>query len=167
MKESDVTALHRDRRGTTLIELMIICAIISVLSALAIPSWLAYMPKLRAKTAVRAAVSTLREARSLAITEKKQFGVYFDSNNKNFLLFADLVNPGDGTYDTGDSLLTTTAFGSDVALGGSTLTGSTVVFDMNGAASQSGTVTFTTTDAQLRYVVDILAATGRIKMTAG
>jgi len=162
-----VAALHRDRKGTTLIELMIICAIISVLSAMAIPSWLEYMPKLRAKTAVRAAVSALREARSLAITEKTRFGVYFDSNNKNFVLFADMVNAGAGTYDTGDSVVTRTDLGSNVALGSTTLPGSTVVFDMNGSASQSGTVTFTTSDSQLSYTVDILAATGRIKMTAG
>ena len=162
-----MAALHRDRKGTTLIELMIICAIISVLSAMAIPSWLEYMPKLRAKTAVRAAVSALREARSLAITEKTRFGVYFDSNNKNFVLFADMVNPGSGTYDTGDSVVTRTDLGSNVTLGGTTLPGSTVVFDMNGSASQSGTVTFTTSDSQLSYTVDILAATGRIKMTAG
>ncbi len=159
--------LNRDNRGTTLMELMIICVIISVLSAMAVPTWLDYMPKLRTKTAVRSAVSTLREARSQSISEKRRFGVYFDANGKNFVLFVDKVNPGNGTYDTGDSLVTRTEFGSNAVMESTTLTGSTVVFDMGGSASQSGTVTFTTSDAAIRYVVDVLAATGRIKMTAG
>jgi Tfp pilus assembly protein FimT len=148
-------------------ELMIICVLISVLSALAIPSWMNYLPKMRAKSAVRAAVSGLREARALSIAEKKRFGVYFDSNNKNFVLFADIINPGGGTYDTGDSVVTRTDFGSNVVLGSTSLAGATVVFDMIGAASQSGTVVFTTSDAQLSYTIDVLAATGRIKMIAG
>ncbi len=162
-----MAALHKDRKGTTLMELMIICVIISVLSAMAIPSWMNYMPKIRAKAAVRAAISSLRQARSQAITEKKRFGVFFDATNKNFVLFADNANPGNGTYETGDSVITTTALGSNNVLESTTLTGSAVVFDMNGAASQSGTVTFSSYDAQLSYVIDILAATGRVKMTAG
>lgn len=166
-KESDVGWLHRNNRGTTLMELMIICVIISLLSAMAVPTWMEYMPKLRTKTAVRAAVSTLREARSQSISEKRRLGVYFDASGKNFIYFVDKVNPGGGTYDTGDSLVSRTEFGSNAIIESTTLAGSTVVFDMSGAASQSGTVTFTTSDAQLRYVVDILAATGRIKMTAG
>ncbi len=157
--------LHRNVRGTTLIELVIVGVIISVVSAMAIPSWLDYMPKMRAKAAVRDAVSALREARSLAVTEKKLYGVFFDITNGQFILFEDRANPGLGTYETGDSLVTTTRLNSDIQLGYSTFANNAVVFDMNGAASTSGNVTFTASHSQQIYTVDVLAATGRVKMT--
>jgi len=161
-----VIVSHKNCKGTSMIELMTICVLISLLSALAIPSWMNYLPKLRTQSAVRAVVATLRQARSQSICEKKCYGIFFDVSNKNFVLFLDKVNPGGGVHDTGDSTVTSTPFGQSVAFGSTTLTGSTVVFDMNGAASQSGTVTLTTSDGTRSYTIDILAATGRVKTTS-
>jgi Tfp pilus assembly protein FimT len=161
-----VIVSHKNCKGTSMMELMTICVLISILSALAIPSWMKYLPKMRTQAALRSVVATLRQARSQSISEKKRYGVFFDASNKRFVLFLDTFNPGGGTYDSGDSTVISTAFGQSVAFGSTTLTGSTVVFDMNGAASQSGTVTITTSDASRSYTIDILAATGRIKSTS-
>ena len=158
---------HRNQSGVTLMELMIIAVIIGVLSAMAVPRWLQYIPQLRTKAAVRDAVSTLREARSLAISQKTDFGVHFDVYDGNYTLFANTADPGEALFSEEDSVISRSPVGLEVQMNYTTFPENCVVFDPNGAASGSGTITVNSGDYQTMYTIEVLQATGRVKLHEG
>lgn len=158
---------RRKEDGVTLIEMTIIAVVVSILAAMTVPRWLEYLPQLRTKAAVREAVSTLREARSLAIAQKVPYGVYFDVYEGNCTLFANTVDPGEPLFSDLDSVLTKKAMESDVHMGYTTFPDNCVVFDPSGAASSSGTLTMNSRNYQSVYTVEVLQATGRVKLYEG
>ena len=159
--------LHRRQAGVTLIEMTVIAVLVSVLAALAVPRWLTYIPQLRTKAAVRDVVSTLRTARSLAISQKIPYGVFFDVDAGEYVLFCDTDSPGDNKYSVSDSVITSKPVGTDVGMGYTTFTDNAVVFDASGEASMSGTVLFSTGDYTRMFTVEVLAGTGKVKMVDG
>ena len=162
-----MSKLHLNQSGTTLIELTIIAVIIGVLSAMAVPRWLEYLPQLRTKAAARETVSTLREARSLAISQKVTYGVYFDVYDGNCTLFANTTDPAEATFSEGDSVITKNAVGLAVRMNYTTFPDNCVIFDPNGSASGSGTVNVNSENYQTMYTIEILQATGRVKLHEG
>ena len=60
------------RRGFSLVELLLVIAIITIISAIAVPSFINSMRGNRLRTASRAIVSTGKYARSLAILNQKE-----------------------------------------------------------------------------------------------
>lgn len=162
-----MSRLHRNQSGVTLIELMIICVLIGVLAAMAVPRWLDYIPQLRTKAAVRSAVSALREARSLAISRKVDYGVYFDVYDNKFALFANTADPANQSFSEDDSVITRNDVGLDVHMNYTTFTDNCVVFDPNGSASSTGTVMLNSNHDQSMYTIEVLQATGRVKLHEG
>ena len=150
-----------------MVELTIIAVIVSLLAAMAIPRWLEYMPQLRTKTAVRDAISTLREARSLAISQKTDYGVYFDVFDGGYTLFANTAGPQEPSFSEDDSVVCRSNIGLDVHLNFTTFPDNCVVFEPNGAASESGTVTVNSGNYQTMYTIEISQATGRVKLHEG
>ncbi len=69
----------RDRKGWTLIELMIAIAIIGIISAFAIPGYLAGMPLRRLKADAMDITSNLKYAKMKAVQRNINVGVYFNS----------------------------------------------------------------------------------------
>lgn len=154
----------RKNRGFTFVELIVAVAVVGVLAALAAPRFFRTMTQLKAKGAARDAVSVLRLARSQAVSKKIRYGVLFELDNRRITYFRD--DNSSGTYDTGDSLLTREVLSTDVTLSNSTLTNNTVVFTSTGQATGSGAVRVQTNDGTWRYAVDVLASTGRVRLTA-
>ncbi|MEZ5358901.1 MAG: GspH/FimT family pseudopilin [Candidatus Zixiibacteriota bacterium] len=153
-------------RGITLVELMVIVVIIGIVSAMAFPNFSQAINRLRFKGAARDIVSTMRLARSNAITQKQPYGVYFDQDDMTVTSFLDLVNPAGGSFESGDSVLAVDSLPDDfVALG--TSFGGAIVYNPNGTASSTGSVNFVShpSDGGVNICsVSVLASTGRTKM---
>jgi prepilin-type N-terminal cleavage/methylation domain-containing protein len=154
----------KEQAGVTMMELIIVAVIIGLMSALAVPSFLNYTTKLEAKSTARDIISALRMARSKAISERVQYGVFFDSPNHQYILFKDKGNPAQ--YDSGtDSVVSQVAMEPDVNYGSNSFTNTVVVFSTAGSASSSGNLKIYSTSAGSDTLyINVLASTGRIKM---
>jgi prepilin-type N-terminal cleavage/methylation domain-containing protein len=155
---------RRSVAGFTMIEMMIIIVIIGIVAAMAVPTFFSSGPRLKARTEARNILNMVRLARSKAVSDGGQYGVYLDTANRQYLLFKDIASPALMSYDTGDSLITGPVSYSPDLSGNSSFTGDVVVFVSTGRASQSGNFTFDITDGGALYTVSILASTGRSKL---
>jgi type II secretion system protein H len=154
----------KNERGVTLMELIIVVVIVGLMSAMAVPSFLNYTSKLQAKSTARDIVSTLRLARSKAVSERNPYGVHFDAGNRRYTFFKDKGDPTQYTAGT-DSLISQVALDRDVNYAGNTFTNAAVIFGTSGGASTSGDLTIVPASGGFNYVVNVLASTGRVKLT--
>lgn len=161
--------IRNNDKGVTILELLIITVIIGITAALAVPEFDQAMDRLRLKSAGRDIVSYMRLARSHAVSQRDQFGIYFDPNSREFVLFKDLANPSAFTYDVGsDSDMVTQTLPSHVNFGSTSFPNFAVIFRPDGSASSSGTVQlYSEEDYYGSYTVDVLSSTGRVKLIAG
>jgi len=76
--------------GFTLLELMIVLALISILTALATTNYLVALPKIRARTAARQIWSDFHVARSQAVKSKLDIAVIFNAANNTYSIVTDV-----------------------------------------------------------------------------
>ncbi len=69
-----------NRKGVTLIELVVVFIIIAIGAVLLIPNIGTWLPKYRLRSATRDVVSTLRTAQMKAVSTNLTYGVAFDAN---------------------------------------------------------------------------------------
>jgi len=87
----------RRQSGFTMTELVIAIAVMAVAAAVAIPSYLSWLPDIRLKGAARDLKSDLGLAKQRAVQENGQVAVVFDTVNNQYTLFIDNgANPGGG-----------------------------------------------------------------------
>ncbi|MBI3871598.1 MAG: GspH/FimT family pseudopilin [candidate division Zixibacteria bacterium] len=154
-------------KGMSMMELMTVVVIIGVMAAMAVPSFMKEMPQIRTKGAVRDVVSSLRTARSMAISTKVPCGVGFDAKDSSYFVFLDKNNPQEAKFSAGDSVVSSNGLSKDITVQYQTFPNDAIVFQPDGSASGSGLVTLTTADHSLTYTVDVLASTGRVRMVEG
>jgi len=162
--------LIQSTRGITLIELMAAAVIIGIVSAMAVPKFNEAFERIHFRSANRDIVSTMRLARSNAITDKEQYGVYFDPESMAVLFFKDISSPGSFTYDAGDSIMRADTLPAEITYLGTGLTGGAIIFVPNGSARFTGggnIITMATTESLVAVQVhNVLASTGRIQSVA-
>jgi prepilin-type N-terminal cleavage/methylation domain-containing protein len=72
--------LLRDKRGVTLLELMVVLAIVAVMAAVAVPSYYAMLPHLRVRGAARDVAEALQIARMKAVARNTTYIVQFNDH---------------------------------------------------------------------------------------
>jgi prepilin-type N-terminal cleavage/methylation domain-containing protein len=133
----------RKDSGFTLIELMVVIGIVGILSAIAIPNYIQWMPKHRVGNAARTVMSTLEFARINAVKTNADVAVIFDWANERL------------TVESGGTTLRTRQMPNDVDLQDSGL-GTAVTFDGHGFSDESGQVVVVNTkDATLRRSINL------------
>jgi prepilin-type N-terminal cleavage/methylation domain-containing protein len=74
----------RNKNGFTLIEVIIVVAMIGIMAAISIPSMHSWMSNYRLKAAARDAYSVLQKARALAVKTNTDTAVIFDTANSTY-----------------------------------------------------------------------------------
>jgi prepilin-type N-terminal cleavage/methylation domain-containing protein len=128
----------RTKRGFTLIELMTAVVVVGVASAMAVPRFQIVYERMQFRAQIRNINSTLRLARSNAITTKNQFGVQFGSSPCTVTLFLDRINPANYTFDAGDSVIRVDTLPAQFTYLGTDCTNNVLTFSPNGSCGFSG-----------------------------
>jgi len=82
--------------GVTMLELLIVMAILAVLSAIAIPAFYEYLPKYRASGAIKQLLMELQYAKMKAISENNDYVITFNTATDSFSIYDD----GDNDFST-------------------------------------------------------------------
>jgi Tfp pilus assembly protein FimT len=156
-------------RGITVLELVIAAVVLGIVAAMAAPEFGDVLKRLKFKASSRDVVSDMRLARSEAIAQRTQFGLYFDYSDNNYVLFKDVVNPSQFTYEIGDSVIKTVNLGQDAWIYSHSFYNSygsgAIVFKPDGSASCTGNVVLSDHKWENQADIDVLASTGRVRLT--
>lgn len=118
------------QKGLSLIELLIIVAIIAILALVTIPFFRAFSPNLQLSGAVRDLVADLRYVEQLSVTEQIEHGIRFSATTNEYRLMK---------YDTAESELQLKTLPEKVSFQSiSGFTANEVRFNPYGAAKETG-----------------------------
>ena len=75
-----------NKKGVTLIELIVVLVIIAIAATLAIPNIAAWLPNYRLRTATRDIVSTMRTAQMKAVSTNLEYRVQFNAEGGSYIV---------------------------------------------------------------------------------
>jgi len=116
--------------GFTIMEILIVLAIIAIVASISLPVYQQIAPKLNLNAAVRDITSDLRYAQQLSVAEQVIYKVAFDTANNRY----SIINS-----DTGATLKTINLNGITIS-SISGLTGNEARFTATGAAIETGNI---------------------------
>lgn len=148
-----------NKTGFTLLELIIVVAILGIVSAIAAPNYMNYMADRRLKGAARMVMSDFMAARHNAVSRNHEFKVFFSVGQVTYTVLADANN--NGSADTGEATEIRNIRNDyyDVALRAS----ANPIFSPRGAASLGSTVTLTSARTGASQCVTV-GLSGRVKI---
>ena len=147
-----------DIRGFTLAEMLVVVSILTIMSAIAMPTYLAFQPGFRLNGGAREILVKLMWARAEAVEENSTYVVTFP-NNHSLNIFKD--SNLNGSWDSGEWTQTI-----DIQLAYSDVTfsvsGSNPTFNGRGTANGSTTITVTNPSGSKTVTV---SPTGNVKIS--
>lgn len=93
-----------EKKGFTLIEIMIVIVIIGILSTIAVPSYQHFMARQRLNGAARMVMSDLMSARMQAVSKNNEFRILFVNNSPTYRILDDTNN--NGVINAGEVVVT-------------------------------------------------------------
>jgi len=107
MPENTITPVDLQHSGFSMVELMVVIAILAVLATVAIPEMSALLKNTKLRTATRQLVSTLQEMKLRAIKENAVTSIAFDEINDSYKAFVDNdpADPENGVYEKGEEII--------------------------------------------------------------
>ena len=127
-------------QGVTLMEMMIVVVVIGIMAAMAVPNLDQAIKDIKFKNVGRELSSKLRLARSASLSLQTPHGIYVDPSAHTLVVFRDIVNPSNYTYESGDSVISVDTVSSQVSFMSTSLNNQVVIFDPDGSASSSGDI---------------------------
>lgn len=139
-------------------EIMTVIAIISILSAIAIPNFFAWRSSRQLTSATRELMADLSMARMQAISASESVKVMFFSNG--YTVFVD--DDGDDVIDADEKVLSDRLYPPGVAMNADTFPDDKTTFARTGVVSPGGSVTLDKQSGQAMRVV--VSVAGRIRV---
>lgn len=171
-----LTYSYSRQRAFTLAEIMVVVVIISVITAVSLPSLRGMAKNNRLRTSVRELMSLMKYARSEAVFNGRTTEVFLDTANREFWLDLRTPDPKTGKYDPRApkasmerkrTLENEVFFASVNALNDNIIDGKIIAIDFfpDGTASP---VMISLANAQdVSYTIEVLKSTGLVEMNKG
>jgi type II secretion system protein H len=132
-------------RGFTLIEMVIVLAIVGIISLISIPVYRQIRPNISLDSETRELASNLRYAQQLAVTEQDNYAVIFNIATNNYQI---------KNLETEEVVKNSTVESQILIASVSGFTDNTVIFNVTGAVSESGTITLINSDS-VQNVIEV------------
>ncbi|AKM82064.1 TPA: type II secretion system protein GspH [Candidatus Berkelbacteria bacterium] len=123
-------------QGFTLIELIIVIAIMGILTAAVTPTVSSYLPGIRLNGTARGLTSDLRESQEKSITEQKQYLIRF--NSTSIPPTYDIIRLVDANEELQKQIILPN---NEQLTLGETITNNQIIFSPDGGPSSSGNLT--------------------------
>lgn len=157
------------QKGFSLVELLLVIGVIGILSAIAVPSYLHWLPGIRLKSAARDMYSNLQLARIQALKENSTVSVRFDTGNDTYYYDTD----GNNNYTAGEFRIFLNGYKSGIAYGSGSAVNNwnadAIIIDpteisfTNSGTANSDSVFIENEEADICYAITVLTS-GTIKL---
>jgi len=128
----------KKNRGFTLMELMIVIAIIAIMASIAIPNFIGWLPERRLDAGAQDILQGLQKSRSKAIMTNRNVIVTFDAAANSFIAFVD--EDANGAQEAGERTVVDSDMPAGVVFDEPGF-GAAVTFNNRGIPSTSGVLT--------------------------
>ena len=119
-----------NNKGFTIVELVVVLAILSIIMAISIPNFSAWLPRNRIKTSVRHIYNDMNLARSRAVKDNTVAVIIFNIPNDTYTIFLDTSK--NWALDAGETIISTGGLEDDVDIYLTTFPSNTYGFNNRG-----------------------------------